>query len=61
MNGFSKPAETDASLPLVQCDVKNCQYHNADGSCSAKQITVGPAYAISNADTVCSTFKPSHP
>lgn len=45
--------------PSVQCDVKNCQYHEKDGRCSAGQIVVGPAYAVSNADTACSTFKPS--
>lgn len=48
-----------AGSPVVRCDVKNCQYHEQDGRCTAGKILVGPAYAVSNADTVCSTFKPA--
>ncbi len=59
MNSFSD-APASGIHPAVHCDVRNCQYHQKDGSCSAGQIVVGPAYAVSNADTACSTFKPSH-
>ena len=57
MNSYDSQA---ASSPVVRCDVKNCQYHEKDGSCSAGKIIVGPAYAVSNADTACSTFQPGH-
>lgn len=56
MNRSDSPA---AGSPAVYCDVKNCQYHEKDGRCTAGKIIVGPAYAVSNADTACSTFKPA--
>lgn len=34
MNSYDSQA---ASSPVVRCDVKNCQYHEKDGSCSAGQ------------------------
>lgn len=58
MNKFS--GASASAGPAVQCDVRNCQYHQKDGTCSAGKIIVGPAYAVSNADTACSTFKPDH-
>jgi len=42
----------------IECDVKNCQYHEKEHVCNAKCITVGPTYANSSTDTICSTFKP---
>ena len=41
----------------VRCDVKNCVYHDGEQECVAGKITVGPTFAISPTDTVCSTFK----
>jgi hypothetical protein len=41
----------------IHCDVTNCAYHDPKCKCGADQIKVGPTYASSNADTVCSTFK----
>ena len=41
----------------VVCDVKNCVHHDGECYCAAKEISVGPTYAISSADTVCATFK----
>lgn len=40
----------------IHCDVKNCKYHDPDCKCSAEHIVVGPTYASSNEETVCSTF-----
>lgn len=41
----------------IVCDVKNCVYHEPDRKCYAKQIEVGPNFAVSSADTICATFK----
>ena len=41
----------------IHCEVTNCVYHDQKCSCAADQIKVGPTYASSSADTVCSTFK----
>jgi hypothetical protein len=41
----------------IGCDVSNCHYHNGDQHCTAKKINVGPSYASTTQDTICSTFK----
>ncbi len=42
----------------IHCDVKNCEYNdNKTCLCVAKDISVGPGYASTSADTVCITFK----
>ena len=41
----------------VVCSVKNCEYHDSEGFCTANTINVGPGYAESCTDTVCATFK----
>lgn len=50
----------ETQSPAVHCDVKSCRYRREDGACTAGSIVVGPAYAVSCADTACSTFKPQH-
>ena len=40
MNSYDSQA---ASSPVVRCDVKNCQYHEKDGSCSAGKTGGVPA------------------
>ncbi len=42
----------------IVCDVKNCQYHDCDTHCTAKEILVGPSNAQHSGDTACVTFKP---
>jgi len=42
---------------VVHCDVKNCVYHDKNGTCEAKKVTVGPTFAVSASDTICATFK----
>jgi len=42
----------------IVCDVKNCEYHDCDTHCTAKQILVGPSAASSSSETACTTFKP---
>lgn len=44
--------------PTVYCDVSNCTYHDGVKLCNADHIRVGPAHAISSADTACATFIP---
>ena len=41
----------------IHCDVCNCTYNNEDHYCTAKAICVGPSYASTTADTICSTFR----
>ena len=38
------------------CSVKNCQYHDTQGYCTASEVHVGPGYADSCTDTACATF-----
>lgn len=47
----------DNSLPGIHCDVNNCVYNDKRSKCTAKEIKVGPTYAVSSSDTVCNTFK----
>ncbi|MBR6549488.1 MAG: DUF1540 domain-containing protein [Clostridia bacterium] len=42
----------------IHCRVENCVHHKHEDCCTASHINVGPQYACSSADTVCSTFKP---
>ena len=42
----------------VKCEVTNCMYNDKKQYCTAKEIKVGPQFASSSADTICSTFKP---
>ncbi|ERJ00388.1 DUF1540 domain-containing protein [Acetanaerobacterium sp. MSJ-12] len=44
-------------IPQVVCDVENCIY-NRDRRCTAADIQVGPHFACSCCDTICSTFHP---
>nr|WP_302468094.1 DUF1540 domain-containing protein [Bittarella massiliensis (ex Durand et al. 2017)] len=44
-------------IPQVVCDVENCMY-NRDRRCTAADIQVGPHFACSCCDTICSTFHP---
>lgn len=41
----------------IVCNVTNCEYHDCDTHCTAKEIAVGPSYATTSQDTVCATFK----
>ena len=41
----------------VKCDVKNCVYHDGECYCTACEIAIGPSFATSSTDTICSTFK----
>lgn len=43
----------------VNCDVRNCVYHDGENKCTASGITVGPSYASTGRDTACVTFKPA--
>ncbi len=49
--------ETNRKTADVTCEVCNCAYHD-NGRCKAGCICVGPSYACSAGETVCSTFKP---
>ena len=44
----------------ILCDVKNCQYHDCETHCTAKQIIVGPSKAENSGETACTTFKPRY-
>ncbi len=57
MNHEKNECCKEKCLKGVSCDVKNCMYHDGDCKCTAKQISVGPGFASSSADTLCATFK----
>ena len=41
----------------INCDAKNCVYHDCDCYCTAEMIQVGPSDATCSTDTICATFK----
>ena len=49
------------AIKNVVCDVVRCAYHDGIGSCTARQISIGPIEASVCSDTVCATFKPQAP
>lgn len=52
--GCEKPAHYNKG---INCDAKNCVYHDCDHYCTAEMINVGPQNACCSSDTVCATFK----
>ncbi len=57
-NGCCSSGKVHKHIEGIVCDVKNCQYHDCETHCTAKQILVGPSKADTSTDTVCTTFKP---
>lgn len=57
MNTNSNEKDCCKHIKGIQCDVKNCVYHDGETYCTAGQIAVGPSYAATSADTVCATFE----
>jgi hypothetical protein len=57
MNKITNKIPTKEHISGIHCEVTNCSFHDPSCKCSANQIKVGPTFAASNADTVCSTFK----
>jgi hypothetical protein len=57
MNKITNKVPTKEHISGIYCEVTNCSFHDPSCKCSANQIKVGPTFASSNADTVCSTFK----
>lgn len=41
----------------IKCDVKSCAFHDGDNYCCAREITVGPSYAVNLGETVCATYR----
>lgn len=56
MDIFNANQKKPKSNSNICCDVANCKYHNSENYCSAKKITIGPSYAQSTSDTICTTF-----
>ena len=52
--GSAKPKHYNSG---INCDAKNCVYHDCDCYCTAEKINVGPRNATCSSDTVCATFK----
>lgn len=42
----------------IICDVSNCVYNDLNHNCTATEVKVGPQFASTSYDTICSTFKP---
>ena len=49
----------EQKLDGVHCEVTNCVYNKDKHTCTAQNIKVGPQFAASSAETICSTFKPA--
>ncbi len=45
-------------LEGIFCAVGNCAYNCQQRYCTASKIDIGPHFAITSGDTICSTFKP---
>ena len=52
--GCEKPAHYNKG---INCDAKNCVYHDCGHYCTAEMINVGPQNACCSSDTICATFK----
>ena len=57
MEANKNTCNSDKCIKGIVCSVKNCVYHDHGDHCTAKQISVGPGYAVSSTDTLCATFK----
>lgn len=58
MNKVSEKAREMDTVDGIHCEVTNCSYHTPKCQCKAGKIHVGPTFASSSSETVCSTFKP---
>lgn len=58
LNKVSNKMKTLDAIDGIHCEVTNCAYHTPKCKCNAEKIHVGPTFASSSAETVCSTFKP---
>ena len=50
--------EKRGANPGVGCDVTACKYNTVDCRCSAGQIKVKNAHALTKGETYCGTFCP---
>ena len=50
-NGCCSSGKAQKHIEGIVCDVKNCQYHDCETHCTAKQILVGPSKADTSTDT----------
>ena len=57
-NGCCSSGKVQKHIEGIVCDVKNCEYHDCETHCTAKQILVGPSNASNSGETACTTFKP---
>lgn len=57
-NFFEDHNKAPKHIKGLDCNVKNCSYHDGECYCTAKKIHIGPASAVTGSDTICATFKP---
>ena len=53
-----KKTDSKKHIKEIDCDVKNCAYHDGVSDCYAGKICVGPRDANCSSGTSCATFKP---
>jgi hypothetical protein len=58
VNKIANKVQSKDHISGIHCEVTNCSFHDPSCKCSANQVKVGPTYAASSTETVCSTFKP---
>ena len=44
----------------IRCDVSSCAYHDGVNFCTAREVKIGPSYAVSSTETVCATYRPRY-
>ncbi len=54
-----KRPENGNCIAGVCCNVENCAHHDIGDVCTAQSINVKNDSALTEAETFCSTFKPS--
>lgn len=47
-------------IRALRCDVTSCSYHDGTGFCTAREVKIGPSYAVSSTETICATYRPRY-
>lgn len=47
-------------IRALRCDVSSCAYHDGTNFCTAREVKIGPSYAVSSTETICATYRPRY-
>lgn len=51
---------TPEHIRSLKCDVSSCAFHDGTSFCTAREVKIGPSYAVSSTETVCATYRPRY-